>query len=238
VGFASAELQRPEKDLPFAMAVGVGIVTLLYVLANVSYLHVLPAEAIAHAPQDRVGTAAMQAMFGDVGLYIMAIAIMISTFGCNNGLILSGARVYYAMARDNLFFWPKAGELHPAHKTPAFALTVQAIWTSLLALSGTYGDLLNYIIFGAVLFYMLTVIGLFMLRIRRPDLIRPVMAPGYPWLPAIYVAATGLICINLLIKNPLYTWPGLIIIALGVPVYYFWPWYKGAGQSDGRTVGQ
>jgi APA family basic amino acid/polyamine antiporter len=237
VGFASGELERPEKDLPFAMAVGVGIVTLLYVLANVSYLSVLPAEAIATAPQDRVGTAALQAMFGDVGLYVMAIAIMISTFGCNNGLILAGARVYYAMARDNLFFWPKAGQLHPEHRTPAFALIVQAIWTSLLALSGTYSDLLNYIIFGAVLFYMLTVVGLFMLRSKRPDLIRPVSAPGYPWLPAIYVGATGLICLNLLIAKPLYTWPGLVIIALGVPVYFLWPWKRPSETVGNRARG-
>jgi APA family basic amino acid/polyamine antiporter len=221
VGFAAGEMKRPEKDLPFAMATGVGVVTLLYVLANVAYLNVLPAQAIASAPQDRVGTAALQAMFGDVGLYVMAAAIMISTFGCNNALILSGARVYYAMARDNLFF-RKAGELHPEYRTPALALIAQAAWTSMLALSGTYGDLLNYIIFGAVLFYMLTVVGLFMLRIKQPHAPRPIKAPGYPWLPALYVAATGLICGNLLIQRPLYSWPGLIIIALGVPVYFAW----------------
>jgi basic amino acid/polyamine antiporter, APA family len=221
VGFASGELKRPEKDVPFAMTVGVGIVTLLYLLANVAYLHVLPAQAIASAPQDRVGTAALQAMFGDVGLYLMAVAIMISTFGCNNGLILSGARVYYAMARDDLFF-RRAGELHPTYRTPALALGVQAVWTSLLCLSGTYGQLLDYLIFAAVLFYMLTVIGLFALRVKRPAAPRPVKAPGYPWLPAIYVVATALICVNLLIQKPLYTWPGLIIVALGVPVYFGW----------------
>ena len=224
VGFASGELKNPEKDLPFAMAVGVLVVTTLYVLANVSYLTVLPADVIARTwteGRPPVGTAALQQMFGQPGLIIMAVAIMISTFGCNNGLILSGARVYYAMARDNLFF-RSAGELHPTYRTPALALIIQAIWTSVLALSGTYGDLLNYIIFAAVLFYMLTVIGLLMLRARRPDLPRPVKAPGYPWLPALYVAATGLICVNLLIQKPLYTWPGLIIVALGVPVYYGW----------------
>jgi APA family basic amino acid/polyamine antiporter len=221
VGFASGELKRPEKDVPFAMIAGVGIVTLLYVLANVAYLHVLPAQAIASAPQDRVGTAALQAMFGDVGLYLMAVAIMISTFGCNNGLILSGARVYYAMARDDLFF-RRAGELHPTYRTPALALGFQAVWTSLLCLSGTYGQLLDYLIFAAVLFYMLTVIGLFALRVKRPTAPRPVKAPGYPWLPAIYVVATALICVNLLIQKPLYTWPGLMIVALGVPVYFGW----------------
>jgi APA family basic amino acid/polyamine antiporter len=222
VGFASGELKRPERDVPFAMAAGVGLVTLLYVLANVAYLSVLPAAAIAGAPQDRVGTAALQAMFGEPGLYLMAVAIMISTFGCNNGLILSGARVYYAMARDDLFFLRRAGELHPVHRTPALALTIQAVWTCLLCLSGTYSQLLDYIIFAAVLFYGLTVVGLFVLRRTRPEAPRPVRAPGYPWLPGAYAAATALICINLLIQKPLYTWPGLIIVALGVPVYFVW----------------
>jgi APA family basic amino acid/polyamine antiporter len=224
VGFASAEMKNPERDLPFAMAMGVLVVTVLYFLANVAYVNVLPGDVIARTwteGRPPVGTAALQQMFGEAGLYVMAVAIMISTFGCNNGLILSGARVYYAMARDNLFF-RKTGELHPEHRTPAFALVVQAVWTSVLCLSGTYGQLLDYIIFAAVLFYMLTVIGLFMLRVRRPDLPRPVRAPGYPWLPAMYVVATGLICINLLIEKPLYTWPGLVIVALGVPVYFAW----------------
>src|SRR6266480_3184410 len=154
VGFAGSELKDAKRDLPIAMAAGTLIVTVLYLLANVSYLNVLPADAIAHAPQDRVGTAALQAMFGDAGLYLMAGAIMISTFGCNNGLILSGARVYYAMAQDNLFF-RSIGVLHPEHKTPAVALVVQAVWTALLCLSGTYSELLNYVIFAALLFYML-----------------------------------------------------------------------------------
>ncbi|MGH7529759.1 MAG: APC family permease [Gemmatimonadales bacterium] len=224
VGFASGEMKNPEKDIPFAMAVGVLIVTVLYVLANVSYLHVLPGGEIARTwteGRPPVGTAALQQMFGDPGLRIMAVAIMISTFGCNNALILAGARVYYAMARDDLFF-RRTGELHPTHRTPAFALVIQAVWTSLLCLSGTYGDLLNYIIIAAVLFYMVTVVGLIRLRITQPNLPRPVTAPGYPWLPALYVAATGLICVNLLIQKPLYTWPGLVIVALGIPVYYAW----------------
>ncbi|HET9384780.1 MAG TPA: amino acid permease [Gemmatimonadales bacterium] len=224
VGFASGELKQPEKDLPFAMAVGVLVVVTLYALANVAYLNVLPSDVIAKTwteGRPPVGTAAMQQMFGQAGLTIMAIAIMISTFGCNNGLILSGARVYYAMARDKLFF-AKAGELHPTHRTPALALIVQAIWTCLLALSGTYGNLLDYIIFAAVLFYMLSVVGLLILRRKRPDLARPVRAPGYPWLPILYILATGYICVNLLIQKPVYTWPGLIIVALGVPVYYLW----------------
>jgi APA family basic amino acid/polyamine antiporter len=226
VGFASGELKNPEKDVPFAMGAGVLIVTTLYVLANVSYLVVLPQDAIAHAPQDRVGTAALQAMFGTPGLYIMAIAIMISTFGCNNGLILSGARVYYAMARDNLFF-KSAANLHPTYKTPALALIVQAIWTCVLCLSGTYGQLLNFVIFAAVVFYTVTAIGIFRLRQKRPDIPRPVKAPGYPYLPALYVVLTGLIAVDLLVQDSTrtYAFLGLILVLLGVPVYFGWRKY-------------
>src|SRR6266850_2612645 len=223
VGFASGELKQPEKDLPFAMATGVLTVTTLYVLANVAYLHVLPADAIAHAPQDRVGTAALEAMYGTPGLYIMAVAIMISTFGCNNGLILSGARVYYAMAVDNLFF-KSAAVLHPQYKTPAVALVVQAVWTCVLCLSGTYSQLLNFVIFAAVAFYLVTAIGLFALRRKRPDIPRPVRTPGYPWLPALYVVLTGLIAIDLLVQKATqtYSFLGLGLVLLGVPVYYGW----------------
>src|SRR6267143_1660893 len=188
VGFAGSELKNAQRDLPLAMGAGVLIVTVLYVLANVAYLNVLPAAAIASAPQDRVGTAALEAILGEPGLKLMAAAIMISTFGCNNGLILSGARVYYAMARDDLFF-RSAGVLHPRFKTPAVALVVQGLWTSLLCLSGTYTQLLNFVIFAALLFYGLTAVGLFALRAKRPAAERPVRAPGYPWLPALYVIA-------------------------------------------------
>jgi APA family basic amino acid/polyamine antiporter len=163
----------------------------------------------------------LQAILGNAGLYAMAAAIMISTFGCNNGLILSGARVYYAMARDGLFF-RRAGELHDSHRTPAFGLKVQAIWASLLCLSGTYSQLLDYVIFAAVLFMLLTVIGLFALRVRQPKAERPVRAPFYPWLPAAYALATLVFCINLLVQKPQYSWPGLIIVALGIPVYFAW----------------
>jgi len=223
VGFASGELKNPEKDLPFAMAAGVITVTTLYVLANVAYLVVLPQDAIAHAPQDRVGTAALQAMFGAPGLYMMAIAIMISTFGCNNGLILSGARVYYAMARDNLFF-KSAAWLDPTFKTPKLALIAQAIWTCVLCLSGTYGQLLNFVIFAAVVFYAVTAIALFRLRKTRPDLPRPVKAPGYPVLPGLYVVLTGLIAVDLLVQGATrtYAFLGLILVLVGVPVYYLW----------------
>jgi basic amino acid/polyamine antiporter, APA family len=223
VGFAGSELRNPRKDLPFAMAMGVLIVVALYLLANVAYLSVLPGPAIAGAPQDRVGTAALQAILGNPGLYLMAGAIMISTFGCNNGLILSGARVYYAMARDSLFFH-SAGRLHPRYKTPAVALVVQAVWTCLLCLSGTYNQLLNFVIFAALLFYMLTTVGLFALRVKRPAVERPVRAPGYPWLPALYVMATCLIAVSLLIERTTRTYSGLglALVLLGVPVYYLW----------------
>jgi APA family basic amino acid/polyamine antiporter len=223
VGFAASELKQPSKDLPYAMAMGVLVVVSLYLLANVAYLVVLPTPAIAAAPQDRVGTAALQAILGAPGLYVMAGAIMISTFGCYNGLILSGARVYYAMARDNLFF-QSAGRLHPGYKTPAAALVVQAVWTSVLCLSGTYNQLLNFVIFAALLFYMITTAGLFALRVKRPDAERPVRAPGYPWLPGVYLVATGLIAASLLIERTTRTYSGLglALVLLGVPVYYLW----------------
>jgi basic amino acid/polyamine antiporter, APA family len=221
VGFAGSELKDPKKDLPFAMAVGVLIVTALYLLANVAYLNVLPADAISNAPQDRVGTAALQAILGDAGLYVMAVAIMISTFGCNNGLILSGARVYYAMARDDLFF-KSAGLLHPQHKTPTVALVVQAVWTSILCLSGTYSQLLEFVIFAALVFYMITAVGLFVLRVKRPDAERPVKVIGYPWFPALYVALTGLISLALLVVKTTYSALGLLCVLIGVPVYFAW----------------
>lgn len=223
VGFAGSELKNPKRDLPFAMTIGVLCVTVLYLLANVAYLNVLPASAITSAPQDRVGAAALEAILGTPGRYIMAAAIMISTFGCNNGLILSGARVYYAMARDNLFF-QSAGRLHPRYKTPAVALVVQAVWTSLLCLSGTYTQLLNFVIIAAILFYSLTTIGLFALRVKRPNAERPLRAPGYPWLPGAYVALTGLIAFSLLVvpNTRTYAGLGLLLVLLGVPVYYVW----------------
>src|SRR6266550_536363 len=216
-------LKTAQRDLPVAMGAGVLIVTVLYVLANVAYLNVLPAAAIASAPQDRVGTAALHAILGEPGLKVMAAAIMISTFGCNNGLILSGARVYYAMARDDLFF-QSAGVLHPEYKTPAVALVVQAVWTSLLCLSGTYTQLLNFVIFAALVFYGLTAVGLFALRAKRPAGDRPVRAPGYPWLPALYVIATAVIAVDLLVQDATrtYSFLGLGLVLIGVPVYFGW----------------
>jgi APA family basic amino acid/polyamine antiporter len=221
VTFAAAEVQNPRRNLPLALTAGTLLVTVFYVLANVAYLNVLPLDQIQHAAEDRVGTAAAQVIFGDAGRTVMAVAILISTFGCNNGLILSGARVYYAMARDGLFF-RTVGRVDPRHHTPKVALWVQALWTSLLALSGTYGQLLDYVIFAAVLFYFLTAIALFRLRVIRPDAERPYRVLGYPWMPALYLLLTGAVMVNLLFMKPLYTWPGVLIVVLGIPVYFVW----------------
>ncbi|HEY6453793.1 MAG TPA: amino acid permease [Steroidobacteraceae bacterium] len=221
VGFAAGELKDPKRDLAFAMVTGVCVVVVLYLLANLAYLSSLTLPAIANAPQDRVATAALQAMFGSPGLTLMAAAIMVSTFGCNNGLILAGARVFYAMARDGLFL-KRAAVLHRRYQTPAFALWIQAAWACALCLSGTYSQLLDYVMFAAVLFYLLTAIGVFVLRVRRSDAPRAVRVPLYPVLPALYVVLTAGICANLLIQRPQYTWPGLCIVVLGVPVYLLW----------------
>jgi basic amino acid/polyamine antiporter, APA family len=221
IGFAAGEMRDPRRDIPVAMVSGALLVTVLYLLANVAYLCLLPAASIAGAPQDRVGTVAMAAVFGAPGLYLMAAAIVLSCFGCNAALILSGPRVYYAMARDGLFF-RSAGVLHPRYRTPAVALVAQAAWACVLCLSGTYGQLLEYMVFASLLFYLLTVCCLFALRVRRPDLERPVRAVGYPLLPAAYLIATALLCGDLLVETPQFTWPGLVIVALGIPVFYLW----------------
>lgn len=232
VTFAAAEVRDPTKNLPRALALGTGLVSLLYILSNVAYLNLLPfygdpngADAVArglqYAAQDRVGTAAIEVALGAGAATIMAVAILLSTFGCNNGLILSGPRVYYAMARDRLFF-DGAGKLHPVYRTPVFGLIAQAFWASVLCISGTYGQLLDYVIFAALVFYFLTTLALFRLRRIRPDLPRPVKAFGYPLLPALYMAAVLGLMVVLLIYRPLYTWPGLLIVATGIPVYLIW----------------
>ncbi|HZN99220.1 MAG TPA: amino acid permease [Gemmatimonadales bacterium] len=232
VTFAAAEVRDPTKNLPRALAIGTGLVSLLYILSNVAYLNILPfygdpngadvlARGLQYAAQDRVGTAAIEVALGAGAATIMAVAILFSTFGCNNGLILSGPRVYYAMARDGLFF-DRAGRLHEVYRTPVFGLIAQAIWASVLCISGTYGQLLDYVIFAALVFYFLTTLALFRLRRKRPDLPRPVRAFGYPLLPALYMVAVAALMIILLLYRPLYTWPGLIIVALGIPVYAIW----------------
>jgi APA family basic amino acid/polyamine antiporter len=232
VTFTAGEVKNPKRNLPLSLALGTGIVILLYVLANVVYLNVLPfdgdangasemARGIKHATSDRVGTAVMQVMFGTKGAALMALAILVSTFGCVNGLILAGARVYYAMAKDGLFF-SRAGEVHPKYRTPVFALMIQLAWIILLSLSGSYGQLLDYIIFAVLIFYILTIAGLFRLRMTRPDAERPYRAIGYPVLPAVYILMALFIDVVLLRYKPQYTWPGLIIVLIGIPVYFLW----------------
>jgi APA family basic amino acid/polyamine antiporter len=232
ITFTAAEVKNPRRNLPLALALGTGAVTLLYVLANVVYLNVLPlhgdangtsilARGIQYASEDRVATAVMQQIFGPSGAAIMAVAILISTFGCNNGLILAGARVYYAMAKDGLFF-RGAARLHPKYRTPAHSLMMQCIWTCVLCISGSYGQLLDYIIFAALAFYIMTIAGLFVLRVKRPDEPRPYRAVGYPVLPALYILIAAFIDVVLLRYKPQYTWPGLIIVLLGIPVYFLW----------------
>ena len=233
VTFAAAEVRRPERNLPLALALGTGLVTVLYVLANFAYLSVLSLEEIKNAPQDRVGTLALEHMFGPVGQYLMAGAILISTFGCINGLILAGARVYFAMARDGLFF-AKAGEVN-RNEVPAWALIAQGIWTGLLCLTGTYGQLLDYVIFAALIFYVLTMIALFRLRRLRPDLPRPYKAFGYPVVPALYmVAATG-VALILLVAKPVYSFSGLFVVLLGIPIYFLWSRGAASRASEARN---
>jgi APA family basic amino acid/polyamine antiporter len=234
VTFAAAEVRNPTRNLPRALAIGTGTVCTLYVLANVAYLNILPfsgspegttalARGIQHASQDRVGTAAIEVALGAGAATIMAVAILLSTFGCNNGLILSGPRVYYAMARDRLFF-EGAGRLHPEYRTPVFGLIAQAIWASVLCISGTYNELLNYVIFATLIFYLLTTVSLFRLRRLRPDLPRPVKAFGYPVLPALYICANAFLLVVLLAdpQQRNFSALGLLIVATGIPVYLIW----------------
>jgi APA family basic amino acid/polyamine antiporter len=234
VTFAAAEVREPTKNLPRALALGTGMVCGLYILANVAYLNILPfhgdpngadalARGIQYAAQDRVGTAAIEVALGAGAATIMAVAILLSTFGCNNGLILSGPRVYYAMARDQLFF-DKAGKLHPIYRTPVFGLIAQALWASVLCISGTYNELLNYVVFATLIFYLLTTVSLFRLRRLRPDLPRPVKAFGFPLLPALYICANAFLLVVLLAdpQQRKFSALGLLIVATGIPVYLVW----------------
>jgi basic amino acid/polyamine antiporter, APA family len=232
VTFTAGEVKNPSRNLPLALALGTGVVIALYVACNFVYLSALPLNGsptattilergIKYAAEDRVATAVMTQMLGPIGGALMAVAILLSSFGCNNGLILSGARVYYAMAKDGLFFRSVA-RLHPTYKTPWISLMVQMVWTCILCISGSYGQLLDYIIFAVLVFYILTMVGLFVLRRTRPTAERPYRAFGYPLLPAIYILMALFIDVVLLLYKPQYTWPGLIIVLLGIPVYYFW----------------
>ncbi len=227
VTFVASETRRPERDLPFALASGTMVVIALYLLVNVGYLAQLPlhptggagmfADGIARAHSDRVAAAAMQMVWPRAGAALTAALVMISTFGCANGLILTGAWVLYAMARDGVF-WRPAGLLNSAN-VPSVALVVQAVWACLLTLTGSYSDLLDYVIFAQLLFYVLTVGAVFWLRIKRPGAPRPYKAWGYPWVPAAYIVAATALMIDLLIVKPRFTWPGLLIVLAGIPVF-------------------
>jgi APA family basic amino acid/polyamine antiporter len=218
VTFIAGEVRNPQRNIGLSLFLGTLIVTIIYVSANLMYLYVLPLDGIAFAPNDRVATSAAQRIFAEAGAIIIAIMIMVSTFGCNNGLILAGARVYYTMAKDGLFF-KKTSELNK-HAVPEYALWIQCVVASLLCLSGSYGNLLDMIAFVVMLFYALTIAGIFILRRKRPDIPRPYKAFGYPILPVIYIAMATLFCILLIMLKPLYAGIGLGIVLLGVPLYY------------------
>jgi basic amino acid/polyamine antiporter, APA family len=218
VTFTAGELNNPRRDLPLSLIIGTGSVIGLYFLANVAYLYAMPIQDIANAPQERVGTALMGLVLGDTGKYLMAAAIMVSTLGCLNGVLMTAARVYYTMAKDGLFF-KQAATLNKAG-VPAVALTFQAAWATVLALSGSYGNLLDYIMFTVLLFYILTVACVFILRKRIPDAERPYKALGYPFIPAIYILLTAIVCAVMLYTTPLFAGGGLLIILAGIPIYY------------------
>jgi APA family basic amino acid/polyamine antiporter len=244
ITFTAGEVKNPRRNIPLSLVLGTGFVLAVYFLVSLSYLLVLPmhgdpngatvmARGIQHATEDRVGTAALEQIFHSGGAYLMAAAILISTFGCANGMTLAGARVYYAMSRDGLFF-NAVGKLHPRYKTPVAGLLVQAAWTTVLCISGSYSQLLDYIIFAVLVFYILTIVGLFVLRVKQPDAPRPYKALGYPVLPAVYIALATGICIVLLRYKPQYTWPGLALVLLGIPIYLFRS-RNSASQAQGKS---
>jgi basic amino acid/polyamine antiporter, APA family len=231
ITFTAGEVKEPRRNVPLSLALGTGVVIALYVLANLAYLSTLTFAQIQHAPADRVATATLEVVFPGAGAVIMAIAIVISTFGCNNGLILAGARAYYAMSRDGLFF-RSAGWLN-ACKVPAWGLVFQGIWAAILVLPRTYNpstrsygnlysNLLDYVVSAALIFYIMTIAGVFRLRTTRPDVPRPYRAFGFPAVPALYIVGAAAILIALFAYRTATTWPGLIIVLLGVPVYYLW----------------
>lgn len=231
VTFTAGETHNPKRNIPLSLFLGTTIVTALYLLVNFLYIDTLPLRGnpdaasvfnngIQYAVNDRVGTASMYMILGTKAAMVMAVLVVISTFGCNNGLILSGSRVYYAMAGDGLFF-KKMAKLNHAG-VPSVSLWIQGIWASLLCLSGTYSNLLDYVVFSVLIFYVLTILGIFILRKKKPEISRPYKAFGYPILPAMYMVSAIFIMVILLIYKQNYTWPGLIIVCLGIPVYYLW----------------
>jgi len=238
VTFIAGDIENPRKNVPRSLFFGVLGVTILFILTNVAYLCVLPLwgdaagtdvlqRGIQHASQDRVGTAALTAMLGAAGAAVMAVMIMISAFGCDNGLILSGARLYKAMADDGIFF--KKMSKTDGNNVPVFALRMQLLWCILLCLSGKYGDLLDYVMFIVVIFYILTIAGIIILRKKRPEIERPYKAFGYPFVPLLYIVCAAFFVINLLYVKPQFTIPGLVILGLGIPVYF---WLKGRDPLD------
>jgi APA family basic amino acid/polyamine antiporter len=232
VTFTAGEIRHPKRNLPLSLAIGVGVVLMLYMLCNFVYLSVLPisgqaggatilSRGISYATQDRVATAVLEQALGPIGAKLMAGAILIAAFGCVNGMLLAGARVYYAMSCDGLFF-KSVGKLSAKTAVPVNSLWVQCVWTCVLCLSGSYGQLLDYVVFAVLVFYVLTILGLFVLRRTRPDAPRPYRAFGYPVLPAVYIVMAVWICGVLLRYKPQFTWPGLILVLIGVPVYMIW----------------
>ncbi|TXI76556.1 MAG: amino acid permease [Flavobacteriales bacterium] len=217
ITFIAGEVKEPQRNIPRSLALGTFLVTGLYVLANITYLALLPAQEIMHAEADRVGTAAAQVIMGPAAVSVMAILIMVSTFGCINGYVLVGPRMYYAMAKEGLFF-KKAGVLS-AKGVPQWALWVQCLWSCMLCFSGTYGDLLDYATFASLLFYVVTIAGIFILRKREPGVERPYRAVGYPWIPALYMVCALAFCLNLLVFKPTFTIGSLVIVGLGAAVY-------------------
>ena len=241
VTFIAGEVEKPQRNIPLGLFFGVSIVTLIYVLANVAYLCLLPIEGIENAStiaeqgimfaqKDRVGTAALFVVFGDVAKYLMAALIMVSTFGCNNGLIIAGSRLFQSMAKDGLFF--KSTAKLNKFNVPSNAMIFQGIWASVLCLSGSYGDLLDYCTFSSLIFYIITIVGLFVLRKKMPNADRPYKAFGYPVIPALYIILTTLICVDLLVYKTFNCGMGLLIIALGVPVYFMFKRNKNAVQEN------
>jgi len=244
VTYLSGEVVNPKRNVPLSLFFGALLVSVMYILTNYIYIKILPlsgspsgadviSRGIQYATDDRVATSAMSVVFGNYAAIIMAIFIMISTFGCNNGLIMTAPRVYYAMAKDGLFF-RKAGELNK-NGVPGFAIIVQGIWSILLCLSGTYGNLLDYVIFAVLIFFTLTILAIFILRVRRPDIPRPYKAFGYPIVPSIYILVTVTIMVILLIYKPDYTFPGLGIVILGIPVFYFWRKFNKNPKSNAEV---
>jgi APA family basic amino acid/polyamine antiporter len=245
VTYLSAEVINPKRNVPLSLFFGTLTVSAIYLLTNFVYIKILPlsgspdgadvlSRGIQFATDDRVATSAMSVVFGDYAAIIMAIFIMISTFGCNHGLIMAGPRVYYAMAKDGLFF-RKVGEINK-NNVPGFAIIVQGVWSVLLCLSGTYGNLLDYVIFAVLIFFTLTILAIFVLRVKRPDIPRPYKAFGYPVIPAIYILTTVFIMVILLIYKPDYTFPGLGIVIMGIPVYYIWKKYNKGQEKNKESL--